>query len=232
MNLTSPLTELWLNSVTLLNLTNLRRKSLRERASLVKSSTEDKAVKARKVNLKEVVNKVVEVARMDKVAVRDKKVRDNPLALTTPLLNNGHALMAYLLTSNKGPLVVKENLSVLMEKKFNLHRAVEVVKEAARVDVALVEEVVDSLSIENPEEMKVVALEAAPGPVKTAPTPPNLRKVGRKNKEERLDKVRRRVFSEWLIATEMKLSLLESSSSPSAKWILIKTMKSLLKSSV
>ena len=195
MNLTSPLTETWLNSATLLNLTNLKRKSLRAKASLAKSSTEDKAVKAREVNLKEVVNKMVEVARMDKVAVRDKKVRDNPLALTTLLLNNGHALMAYLLTSNKGPLVVKENLSVLMEKKFNLHRAVEAVKEAARVDVvALAEEVVDSLSIENPEEIKVVALEAAPGPVKTAETPPNLRKVGRRNKEERLDKVRRRVF--------------------------------------
>jgi len=194
MNLTSPLTEVWLNSATLLNLTNLKRKSLREKASLVKSSTEDKAVKASEVNLKEVVNKVVEVARMDKVAVRDKKVRDNPLALTTPLLNNGHALMAYLLTSNKGPLVVKENLSVLMEKKFNLHRAVDVVKEAARVDVALEEEVVDSLSIENPEEIKVVALEAAPEPVKIE-TPPNLRKVVRRNKEERLDKVRRRVFS-------------------------------------
>lgn len=195
MNLTSPLTETWLNSATLLNLTNLKRKSLREKASLVKSSTEDKAVKAREVNLKEVANKVVEVvARMEEVAVRDKKVRDNPLALTTPLLNNGHALMAYLLTSNKGPLVVKENLSVLMEKKFNLHRAVDVVKEAARVDVALEEEVVDSLSIENPEEIKVVALEAAPEPVKTV-TPPNLRKVGRRNKEERLDKARRRVFS-------------------------------------
>lgn len=195
MNLTSPLTETWLNSAMLLNLTSLRRKSLRVRASLVKSSTEDKAVKAREVNLKEVANKVVEVvARMEEVAVRDKKVRDNPLALTTPLLNNGHALMAYLLTSNKGPLVVKENLSVLMEKKFNLHRAVDVVKEAARVDVALEEEVVDSLSIENPEEIKVVALEAAPEPVKTV-TPPNLRKVGRRNKEERLDKVRRRVFS-------------------------------------
>lgn len=195
MNLTSPLTETWLNSAMLLNLTSLRRKSLRVRASLVKSSTEDKAVKAREVNLKEVANKVVEVvARMEEVAVRDKKVRDNPLALTTPLLNNGHALMAYLLTSNKGPLVVKENLSVLMEKKFNLHRAVDVVKEAARVDVALEEEVVDSLSIENPEEIKVVALEAAPEPVKTV-TPPNLRKVGRRNKEERLDKARRRVFS-------------------------------------
>lgn len=195
MNLTSPLTETWLNSAMLLNLTSLRRKSLRVRASLVKSSTEDKAVKAREVNLKEVANKVVEVvARMEEVAVRDKKVRDNPLALTTPLLNNGHALMAYLLTSNKGPLVVKENLSVLMEKKFNLHRAVDVVKEAARVDVALEEEVVDSLSIENPEEIKVVALEAAPEPVKTV-APPNLRKVGRRNKEERLDKARRRVFS-------------------------------------